>query len=89
MTSKKKKQRKKLWIGKIQVLKGEEIAERIAQFLAPFDAATKTRLDTDITRLHGITSPARFKKQTLALLATLYDNGYAKGLAKGRGTDET
>jgi hypothetical protein len=68
--------------GILQDLKGEEIAERIGIFLAQFDAPTKARFDTAITRLHGITNSGRFKKHTLALLAAVYDLGYAQGFAK-------
>jgi hypothetical protein len=71
-----------LMSGIIQGGKGEELAERATKFLAQFDAQTKAQFDTEIARLHGVTSPTRFRKQTLALLATVYDVGYARGLAK-------
>jgi hypothetical protein len=74
--------------GILQDLRGEELAERIGIFLAQFDAPTKAQFDRDITRLRGITSSVRFKKQALALLATVYDFGYAQGLAKQGATDD-
>jgi hypothetical protein len=68
--------------------KGEELAERATKFLAQFDAQTTAQFDTEIARLHGVTSPARFRKQTLALLANVYDVGYARGLAKHGDADD-
>jgi len=68
--------------GILQDWKGEELAERIRKFLAPFDAPTQARFDIEMTRLRGIKHPTRFKKQTLVLLATVYDFGYRHGLAK-------
>jgi hypothetical protein len=74
---------RQLLSGITQDLKGESTAQQVDEFLARFDSVTKAEIEKQVTRLRGIKSPARFRKQSLALLATIFDYGHARGRKAG------
>jgi hypothetical protein len=74
---------RELLSGITQELKGESTAQQVDDFLAQFDSITKAEIEKQVTRLRGITSATRFRKHTLALLATIFDYGHTRGRKAG------
>jgi hypothetical protein len=71
-------------LGTIQELRGDAATSLVEDFLATLNDRGREQVESEILRLHTITKPARFRKQTLLLMSRVYDYAHNRGIKTGR-----